>query len=49
MENKTQNNIPTSPAGKEYYASSNGTGAISSIVFIVIAIMLMAVANHFIN
>lgn len=48
MTDKTQNNTAT-PSGKEYYSDSNGTGVVSSLVFIVVAIIIMVVASHFIN
>ena len=49
MEKKTQENMQTSPSGNQYYSDSSGTGVVSSIVFVIIAIVIMAVAAHFLN
>lgn len=46
-EKNTANTNPN--GGREYFSDSHGTGVVSSLVFIVVAIVVMLIVSHFIN
>ena len=46
----TEENKPPAQSGEiNYYTDSKGTGALSSLVFIIFAIIVMVIISHFVG